>query len=278
VIKKKNKRAKRIRLFLFLGLLLFLFTTLVVSTVGRQEFSGPHKLALEILGTAQYSVSRVTGSLRKIWLDYTALIAVRDENARLREELKKYKAANNTYREAVATNIRLTKLLEMKEYIPDPSITAEIIGVDPSQWFKTIIIDRGSGDGIQAGMPVISAEGIVGQVVNTSPNFAKIILATDPNSAVDGLVQKNRVQGIVKGGGTSFHMDYVLKDKDVATGDKIVTSGVGGVFPTGIPIGTVTKMEKTGRGMFQEIEITPATDFSHLEHVIIVIKKDPLAK
>lgn len=277
-MKKKNKRARRIRLFLFLGLFLSLFIILVVSTVGRQEFSAPHKLALEIFGTAQYSVSRITGAMGRVWHGYSALIAVRDENARLREELRKYKAANNTYREAVAINTRLAKLLEMKELVPEPTITAEIIGLDPSQWFKTIIIDRGSSEGIQAGMPVIGAEGIVGQVVTTSPNFAKIILATDPNSAVDGLVQKNRVQGSVKGGGTSFHMDYVLKDKDVAKGDRIVTSGTGGIFPTGIPIGTVSKVEKTGRGMFQEIEISPDTDFSHLEHVLIVLKKYPLVK
>lgn len=277
-MRKKNKRARQIRLFLFFGLLLALFIVLIVSTVGRQEFNAPHKLALEVIGTAQYAMTRMTGSFKNGWRNYTALINVREENARLREELQKHKAVNNEYREAVATNVRLAKLLEMKETLPAPTLTAEIIGVDPSQWFKTIIIDRGSSDGVQAGMPAVTVEGVVGQVTNTSPHFAKILLATDPNSALDGLIQETRVQGIVKGGGANFHMEYVLKNSEVAEGDKIVTSGIGGVFPKGVPIGTVSKVERSGRGMFQEIEIQPAADFSQLEYLIIVMKKDPLAK
>jgi len=124
----------------------------------------------------------------------------------------------------------------------------------------------------------VTSEGVVGQVTNTSPHFAKILLATDPNSALDGLVQGTRVQGIIKGGGAGFHMEYVLKNNEVARGDRIVTSGIGGVFPKGVPIGTVAKVEKAGRGMFQEILIEPAADFSQLEYLIIVMKKDPLAK
>ncbi|OGQ99838.1 MAG: rod shape-determining protein MreC [Deltaproteobacteria bacterium RIFOXYD12_FULL_55_16] len=277
-MRKKNKRARQIRLFLFFGLLLTLFIIMLVSMVSRQEFNAPQKLALEVIGTAQYGMTVATGSLNNVWRNYTALINVREENARLREELRKNKAVNNEYREAVATNVRLAKLLEMKETLPPPTLTAEIIGVDPSQWFKTIIINRGSSDGVQTGMPVVTVEGVVGQVTNTSPHFAKILLAIDPNSALDGLVQKTRVQGIIKGGGAGFHMEYVLKNNEVEKGDLIVTSGIGGIFPKGVPIGTVSKVEKAGRGMFQVIEIEPAVDFSQLEHLIIVMKKDPLVK
>lgn len=276
-MRKKNKRSRQIRLFLFSGAFLTLFIILIVTTVGRQEFSAPHKLAFEVLGTAQYVITRTTSGLRNIWRNYTALINVREENARLREELKKHKAINNEYREAVATNVRLAKLLEMKEKIQAPSITAEIIGVDPSQWFKTIIIDRGSSDGIKPGMPAVTAEGVVGQVTSTAPDFAKVLLAIDPNSAIDGLIQETRVKGIIKGGGAGFRMDYVLKNNEVKKGDRIVTSGIGGIFPKGVPIGTVSLVEKSDRGMFQEIEIEPAADFSQLEFLIIVMKTDQLA-
>jgi len=277
-MRKKNKRAKQIRIFLFFGLLLALFIILIVSTVGSKEFNAPHKLALEVIGTAQYGMTRISGSFRNGWQNYTALINVREENVRLREELRKHKAINNEYREAVAINVRLSKLLEMKETIQTPTLTAEIIGVDPSQWFKTVIINRGSSDGIKDGMPAVTSEGVVGQVTNTSPHFAKILLATDPNSALDGLIQETRVRGVVKGGGAGFHMEYVLKNNEVTKGDRIVTSGIGDIFPKGIPIGTVSKVEKSGRGMFQEIEIEPAADFSQLEYLLIVMKKDPLAK
>jgi rod shape-determining protein MreC len=277
-MRKKNKRARQIRLFLFFGLILTLFIILVVSTVGHQEFNAPHKLALEVIGTAQYGINRITGSIKNGWENYSALINVREENARLREELQKHKAINNEYREAAAANVRLAKLLDMKETLPAPALTAEIIGGDPSQWFKTVIIDRGSSDGIQSGMPAVTVDGVVGQVINVSPNFAKVLLANDPNSAIAGLIQETRVQGIIKGGGPRFHMEYVLNSNEVSEGDRIVTSGIGGVFPKGVPIGTVSKVEKSGRGMFQEIEIEPAVDFSQLEYLIIVMKKDPLAK
>lgn len=277
-MRKRGKRARLIKAFLLFGLLFTLVLILIVSTVGRQEFNAPHKFALEVLGTTQYGITRMTGGIGKFFRDYTELVNVREENSRLREELQKHKVVNNEYREAVATNVRLAKLLEMKESLPAPTLTAEVIGMDPSQWFKTVIIDRGSSEGVQTGMPAVTVEGVVGQVINTSPNYAKILLAIDPNSALDALVQKSRVQGIVKGNGASYHMHYVLKNCDVQQGDRIVTSGIGGVFPKGLLIGTVSSVEKSKRGLFQKIEIAPATDFSQLEHLVIIMKNDPLAK
>ncbi len=277
-MRKRGKRSRQIKVFLLFGLLLTLILILIVSTVGRQEFNAPHKFALEVVGTGQAGVNHVTSYFNGIWLNYKSLLNVRDENKRLREELQKFKAINTEYREAVATNVRLAKLLELKESLPPPTLTAQIIGKDPSQWFKTIIINRGSSDGVQKGMPAVTVEGVVGQVVNTSAHYAKILLATDPNSAIDALIQKTRVQGIVKGAGTSYRLNYVLKNSDVQKGDMIVTSGIGGVFPKGLPIGSVSSVTKTRRGMFQKIEISPTTDFSQLEYLIIIMKKDSLAK
>jgi rod shape-determining protein MreC len=277
-MRKSSKRARQIKALLFFGLLLTLVLIVIVSTIGRTEFNTAHKLALEALGAAQYGISRVTAPLAGIRDSYAELVGVREENVRLREELQKYKAATNDYREAVATNVRLANLLGMKEFLATPTLSAEIIGLDPSHWFKTVIIGRGSSDGVRTGMPVTVAEGIVGQVVNTSPHYAKVLLATDPNSAIDALVQRNRVQGIVKGDGAGYRMEYVLKNSEVQKGDRVVTSGIGEIFPKGIPIGTVSRVEKNRHGMFQKIELEPATDFSQLEYLLIVMKKDPLAR
>ncbi len=278
-MRKRGKRSRQIKVLLLFGLLLTLFLMLIVSTVGRQEFNAPHKFALELIGSAQYAVARVAGFAKDVYHDYASLISVREENKHLREELQKFKAINNNYREAVATNVRLGKLLELKETLPPPTLTARIIGKDPSQWFKTIIIDRGSSDGVQKGMPAVTVEGVVGQVMNTSPHYAKILLANDSNSAIDVLIQKTRVQGIIKGKGSNgYDLLYVLKNSDVQEGDHIVTSGLGGVFPKGLPVGTVASVVKTKRGMFQQIEIKPAVDFAQLEYIIIIMKKDSLAE
>ncbi|MCK5340690.1 MAG: rod shape-determining protein MreC, partial [Desulfobulbaceae bacterium] len=162
--------------------------------------------------------------------------------------------------------------------LPPPTITAEIIGKDPSVWFKTIIVNKGSSNGVKKGMPAVTVEGVVGQVMDTSPHYAKILLAIDPNSAIDVLVQKTRVQGIIKGDGEIFKLHYVLKNNNIHPGDKIITSGFGSIFPKGLPLGTVSKAVKSRRGMFQEIEIKPAVDFSQLEYLIIIMKETSLAE
>jgi rod shape-determining protein MreC len=120
---------------------------------------------------------------------------------------------------------------------------------------------------------------VVGQVLTSSPNYSKVLLATDPNSAIEIITQKTRVQGIVKGlGRDAFGLHYVLKSAEVEKGDYVLTSGLGGVFPKGLMVGTVTEIRKSRRGMFQDIEIQPAVDFTQLEHLIIIMKKYSLTE
>ncbi|HDK43924.1 MAG TPA: rod shape-determining protein MreC [Desulfobacteraceae bacterium] len=150
-------------------------------------------------------------------------------------------------------------------------VSAQVIGKDPSLWFRTVVIDRGTSDGVMKGMPVVTDSGIVGQIFSVSPNYAKVLLAIAPSSALDVLLQKSRVRGILKGTGSlTCKLDYVLKTVDVEKGDYIVTAGYGGIFPTGLPVGVVTKVVKKPRGMFQEIEVSPAVDFLTLENVQIL--------
>jgi rod shape-determining protein MreC len=251
----------------------------MISMAGRKEFTAPHKFGLEIIGPLQTAVAKVSNFGSSIWENYIALLHVREENAQLRQELQQYKGANIQYREALATNMRLQKLLELKESLPPPTLTAEIIGKDPSLWFRTFTINRGSSDGVQKGMPVVTVEGVVGQVLTSSPNYSKVLLAIDPNSAIDVITQKTRVQGIAKGlGRDAFALHYVLKSAVVEDGDFILTSGLGGVFPKGLMVGTVSEVRKSRRGMFQDIEIRPAVDFTQLEHLIIIMKKYSLTE
>lgn len=277
-MRKKNKKSRQIKIFFLFGSILTFILILIASTVGRQELNGPQRLALDLIGKGQYVMIRLTGGITGIWTNYVGLLHVRDENTRLREELDSFKATNIKYREAVATNVRLSKLLQLKDSLPPPTLTAQIVGRDPSLWFRTIIIDRGSSEGVEKGMPVVTVEGVVGQILDTSPNYSKVLLANDPNSAIDVLVQKNRVQGILKGNGSSgFNLLYVLKNADVEKGDAIVTSGLGDIFPKGLPVGKVSEVTKSKRGMFQKIDIEPAVDFSQLEYLIIIMHESSLA-
>ena len=279
MIRKRGKRLKHVRFFLLFGCLLTAIFILFISMAGRKEFTAPHKFGLEVIGPFQTAISNVSNYVSGFWGKYIALLDVRNENEQLRQELQKYKIANIEYREALATNVRLQKLLELKESLPPPTLTAEIIGKDPSLWFRTLTINRGSSDGVQKGMPVVTVEGVVGQVLTSSPNYSKVLLATDPNSAIDVITQNTRVQGIIKGlGREAFALHYVLKSAEVEKDDYVLTSGLGGVFPKGLMVGTVSDIQKSRRGMFQNIEIEPAVDFTQLEYLIIIMKKYSLTE
>jgi len=276
-MRKKEKHDKqRIRRRVLSGLLLACIAFFLLATTGRKDFSLPHKFGLEVLGSLQRVTSYLYDSGHGLWKGYFALWDVRRENEELRIQVRDLKKANQDYREAAATNIRLHKLLQRKESLPTPSISADIIGRDPSLWSHTLIVDRGGQDGLKEGMPVITADGVTGQVVDTSPHYAKVLLAIDPSSAIDVLVQRSRMQGILKGTGDGFELDYVLKNADVEEGDSIVTSGFGDLFPKGLPVGKVMKIEKNKRGMFQKIAVAPAVDFSTLETVLVLLAESPL--
>jgi len=240
-----------------------------VSSFGGR-FGLFHQITLESLGPLQSLATNVSTKAKYVWDDYIELWNIRDENRRLHKKLDEYDDKFNVYLEAYSTYLGLIEKLKFKEKEPFPSISAKVVGKGPSYWFQTIIVDRGENDGIVEGMVARTEKGVVGQVIQVSPNYCKILLANAPSSAIDAMVQKNRVRGILKGAGNGgYTLYYVLKNADVAVGDRIVTAGIGGVFRSGIPLGTVAAVRKKQRGMFQEIEVDPAVDFQRLETVFI---------
>lgn len=276
--RRSNKRDKNRRPYIISVLIFALILTVIVSAVGKRELNTTQKFTLDLIGKGQFIFHKITSFSDLIWSDYVALWDVREENKRLKKKLGELRARRNEYREALATNQRLRRLLGMKESLSAPTLTAAIVGRDPSLWFRTVIINRGSSHGVERGMAVSSSQGVVGHIMSTSPDFAKVLLASDPNCAIDVLIQKNRVHGIIKGAGDHYDLRYVPRNYEVSQDDVIVTSGLAGVFPKGLPVGTVSQVTRSKRGMFQEIEVAPAIDFSRLEEVIVILQENPLAK
>jgi rod shape-determining protein MreC len=269
----KKKTIRPIRIIAILALVIPVVMTIIASTLGRRDFKFPHKLTLELLGSVQGVFSSSVSVGKDFWNHYFVLVGVSRENEQLRLELQELRAKNLGFREAAATNVSLRQLLDLEKSSKSPTVTAQIVGHDPSLWFKTLTINKGSSSGIEKGMPVITVGGVVGQVSNLSPNYAKVILSIDPNSAIDAAVQGNRVQGIIKGKGQNYRLHYVLKNSEVLKGDQIITSGMGGVFPKGLAVGVVSDVLKSRRGMFQKIEVSPSVNFRKLEYVSVVLKK-----
>lgn len=279
-MRKKNTRKRSSRLGLFrivilAGFLLTLAFIFLVSTFGSQKFGSLHKLVLEFVGPVQRTIaagSSYIGGFKSEYLDILQdSLRLREENKRLLQQLQENESLLNKSREALATNASLRKLLEFKNGIAQPVIAATIIGKDPSVWFRSVIINQGSNSGIMKGNPVVNNDGVVGQIFTISPNYSKVLLAIAPSSAIDVLLQKSRVRGILKGTGTlTYRLEYILKTADIEEGDHVVTAGYGGIFPTGLPVGVVSKVIKKPRGMFHEIEVTPAVDYQTLENLLVI--------
>lgn len=273
--RKKTTRFRFARLFLLFSLfIVFLLLMLGPATGGR--FGAFHQLTLETLGPIQKVFTRISLSSIRLKNRYISLWNLQEENDQLRKELGTYHAQLDEYRSAYARNRFLENELAFKKRESFPALMARVVGKDPSFWFQTLIVDRGKNDGVTTGMVARNSRGVVGQVVQVSGKYSKILLANAPSSAIDAIVQKSRVRGILKGAGDQgYILQYVLKNGDVKVGDTIVTA-IGGVFPSGITLGEVSRVHSRRRGMFLEIEVKPAVDFARLEVLYINLSEEQL--
>ncbi|MFH1091153.1 MAG: rod shape-determining protein MreC [Pseudomonadota bacterium] len=258
------------------SLVILVLVTVSFNSDPRRRLSLPGKLILEAVAAGQKGVFVASRALEDFWRNYFVLVGLRQENEELKQLLARTKARVNDLREEGQTNRRLSKLLNFTQDYPGTYLGARVVGWDPGPWFKTMTIDRGSQDGVRAGMPVVSFEGVVGRVVEVSANYAKVLLVIDYNSSVDALIQRTRVRGIVAGRSEkTCSLKYIRRNEDVVRGDSIVTSGRAGIFPRGYLLGTVGRIKRSGHDIFLEIEVLPAVDFDRLEEVLVLLTEPP---
>jgi rod shape-determining protein MreC len=270
---------KQIKTFWIWALLIFIALFFISSNLGGSRSWNPsEQLVIEIIAPFQKFINKTINITEGLWLKYFGLINIHNENMKMKKDLDTLKRENYLYQEVLATNQRLQQLLQFTNTTDQPVIAAQVIGMDPTGWFQSVIIDKGKNAGIKLNMPVVNAEGVVGKLVAVSYNYSKVLLIIDQNSAVDCIIQRSRDNGIVKGLSSKVcTLDYVLKSSDVHVGDIVVTSGLGGIFPKGIPVGEVIDVQDPAGELFKEIKIKPVVDFSKLEELLVILKEDPLA-
>ncbi|HXV36495.1 MAG TPA: rod shape-determining protein MreC, partial [Myxococcota bacterium] len=210
------------------------------------------------------------------WRHYVSLIDASDTNAALRARLVALEEENLQLREALVASGRLERIAEIRADFEVPMLPCELVGVDPSPWFHSVLIDRGRDHGVRSGMPVISEHGLVGLVTETSTRAAKAMLVLDRQSAVDGIIQRSRSRGIVRGGGTSeLEFEFIARGSDVRVGDVVISSGLGGVYPKGLRIAEVVSVSDPGSGLMQTAKLAPSVDFGRLEQVFVMLRRGP---
>lgn len=256
------------------GFLLAAFLTYALNLKNREHANPLERAVLTAISPISSAVAGVDRFVEGIWSNYIDLINVRQENLVLRERVKRLNERVVAANEAVMTNARLKELLSLKESLNAPSLAVSVIGEDSSAWFKILLVDRGSLDGLAEGMPVVAAGGVVGRLIKVAPKSSRVLLLTDHASAVAAVIQRSRARGVVRGLGSGrCSLEFTVRDEDVKVGDSVVTSGVGGVFPKGLPIGEVTMVKKGEYGVFQTIEVRPSVNIARLEEMLVLLRR-----
>jgi rod shape-determining protein MreC len=217
------------------------------------------------------AVSSIDQGISAMWHHYVSLQQVADENRRLKQEMDWLRGENNQLREVAAATQRLTSLLQFKEQALPSMVAAQVIGRDSSNRYKSVILNKGEGDGIQKDMGVITPAGVVGRVVKTTGATAVVLLLTDPNNAIAGLIQRTRDEGIVEGIPQGrAKLKYIPLLSAVKEGDRVVTSGLVGGFPRGLAIGTITTIDREEGALFQTAELVLEVDVNRVEEVLVI--------
>ncbi len=202
--------------------------------------------------------------------------ALRDRNSELEQLVAQLTVENLRLKEVEAENVRLRSLLQFRDVNPSftykgGQVVGRIVASEPTSIAQSILIDIGSNNGIEPGMPVVTERGLVGRVTDVYSNAARVLLIIDSSSNVNTMLQNTRLRGVLRGrAGQLPIMDYLPQDQSILVGDIVVTSGEGGNFPVGIPVGQVVEVEQNDVEMFQRAVVRTTVDFSTLETVLVV--------
>ena len=266
----------KLKTLLFAICLLLIALLIYSAYLRRQEKTTLFERAvMRITAPFQNGLDFVWDGVYGVWNHYLWLIDTSRENEQLLSENRKLQGELTSLEELRLANQRLRRMLDFVEGTQLAGVAAEVIAEDATSWFRTVVIDKGSADGISEGMPVVVPEGVVGRVIRVSGGEARVLLITDASSAAASLVQRTRTRGISRGEGNVLNLDFALREADIVVGDKVITSGMGGVFPKGLAIGEVVSVQKGDFGLFQNVKVRPVADFSRLEEVLVLMGDAP---
>lgn len=209
---------------------------------------------------------------RGIWSNYVDLRKTREENERLQAEVNRLRLEQIRIEQDAAQGRRLQSLLNFREQYISKTVAAQVVGTSGTELSQVIYIDKGTRDGIEPGMAVITPDGIVGKVSRADKRTSQVLLITDPNSGAGVILERLRINGILKGTIRGYpEVLNVMSDEKIEPGDKIITTGGDQVFPKGLPVGVVEAANvDPKRDPFLAIKVKPAVNLSKLEEVLVI--------
>lgn len=265
---------RRIAIFLALFLFVLVLLSSQMRTADRRQVGAVGTALLTVLMPLQAGMVRVADAASGVWDTFAEIGRLRVENAQLRTQVENLNREIAELREQASSAERLERLLEFRRELTYRATAARVIGRDASRWFTTLVIDRGSRDGVSRNAPVVTPDGVVGRVIEVTPMASRVLLISDSRSAVGVLIQQSRDAGVVEGvGGFRLHLKYLSRAARINEGDLVVTSGLGGVFPRGLVVGRIANVIREEGELLQEAEVEPAAQLDRLEEMLILLPR-----
>jgi rod shape-determining protein MreC len=254
------------RTIFFLLVIVILFS--VMTYQGRKGHSLTSSPLAWLINSMSSAITSTTAAITRPFKE----IALRnEENRSLRKQIDELLLEQTRYQNALFENKRLRDLLKLRDTWKEAITAARIIGRGANYWSQTFIIDKGLQDGIVKDAVAITPKGLAGKIFNVSPSYASLLLVTDINFSASVRMQESRKEGVLSGTGTTKTvLKYIPPEEEIKTGEVVITSGLDRLFPPGIPIGYVSKVDRQGTGYFQNIEVIPFADNSRIEEVLII--------
>jgi rod shape-determining protein MreC len=257
----------------FVLLIVVLVASLGLLTLQTRGYGERARDAVTLVMTpVQTALAAIPRAALGVWSVYLDWNGVRVENRRLRDENQRLRVNALWVTEAVDENRRLRRLLDLRNRLPVATLPGEVIARDWGGWVRSLTVNRGRGDDVKRLTAVISPDGLVGRIVDVRTGASIVQVLTDPSSTVGAHALRTRTPGIVEGEprGT-IRFKYMARDgAGIAVDDVIVTSGLGGVFPRGVPIGRVRAIDDRGSALFHYALLAPVVDFARVDEVLLV--------
>lgn len=234
-----------------------------------------HQLVTELLSPVQEGIATSKRNISSLWDNYIMIVNTGQENAVLKKQISRLESDLTNMDEVRKENFRLKQLLKYSEGVAPERVLAQVVGWDSANEFKVIRINKGTNHGIRVMAPVITDQGLVGYIYRATPNYSDVLTILDQNNRVDVVVERTRTHGIVEGVfNFKCALKYVMRNEPVEVGDRLITAGVGGIYPKGVKVGIITDISKENFGMTLAIEVVPSVDFDKLEEVIVLLPEE----
>lgn len=229
--------------------------------------------AVRVVSPVPRLVAWLSGSMDEVGESFRTREEIERENREMRERLEAIELELFRLRTVEEERDRLAAALEFTPQVPGRLRPVEVVYLDHSSWLRTLILHLGELPA-HLDQPVVSPDGLVGRVIGIAGPYAKVQLVTDRASAVSAVIDRTRRQALIRGGGEKLDLDFVPLQASVLPGDRVLTAGADGIYPRGIPLGTVMEIGEGGE-LFREIRVTPAVDFAFLDRVYL-LEREPI--